>query len=196
MKKDLALLALAVALVCACAVPSSPTPATTTTPGATPSAAPAMFQRFRSAVTVTVAGTQVVLRSTGLPDHKSPYWGAGNALYEAPLPGMMLAPNTIASQNFTLRVPIASTIATASDTPLGPIGMAINGVAIFNQYADGAFAARRRDSDVRPLQWPPAADGPVALPRRAAPHRGCPDARGRDVTRAANSSADAETAWA
>jgi len=26
---------------------------------------------------------------------------------------------------------------TASDTPLGPIGMAVNGVAIFNQYAAG-----------------------------------------------------------
>ena len=140
MKKDLALLALAVALVCACASPSAPTAATTTattTPNPTPSAAPAIYQRFQSAVTVTVAGTQVVLRSAGLPDHKSPYWGAGNALYEAPLPGMMLAPNTIASQNLTLRVPIVPTAATPSDTPLGPIGMAVNGVAIFNQYAAG-----------------------------------------------------------
>ena len=140
MKTDLTLLALAVLLVCACASPSSPTTTTTTsttTPSATPSAAPAMYQRFQSAVTVGIAGTQVVLKSTGLPDHKSPYWGAGNAFYEAPSPGMMLAPNTIASQNLTLRVPIAPTVATPSDTPLGAIGIAVNGVAIFNQYAAG-----------------------------------------------------------
>ena len=144
MKKDAGLLAISVALVCACASPSSPTTTTTatTTPGTTPSAAPAMYQRFQSAVTVTVAGTQVVLRSNGLPDHKSPYWGAGNALYEAPSPGMMLAPNTIASQNLTLRVPIVPTAAAPSDTPLGPIGMAVNGVAIFNQYAAGRSARR------------------------------------------------------
>jgi hypothetical protein len=140
MNKDLGLLAVAAALAFGCGSASSPTPTpttSTTTTSPTLSAAPSMYLKFQSSVSVTVAGTQVVLRSNGVPDHKSPYWGAGNALYEAPPPGMMLAPNTIASQNFTLRVPINPAVATPSDTPLGPIGMALNGVAIFNQYAAG-----------------------------------------------------------
>jgi hypothetical protein len=139
MKKDLTLLGLVAAWALACSS-SSTTPATTsttTTPTTTSTSVPAIYQKFQSSVAVTVEGGQVVLRSNGLPDHPSPYWGVGNALYEAPSPGMTLAPNTIASQNFTMRVPLAPAIATASDTPLGPIGMAVNGVALFNQYAAG-----------------------------------------------------------
>ena len=48
---------------------------------------------------------------------------------------MMVNPHMIAAQRVTLRVPSAPTIAGASDTPMGPIGMAINGVVFFNQYA-------------------------------------------------------------
>ena len=123
----------------ACASSSSPTSATagSTASTASPVEAPALYRKFQSAVTVTVSGTQVVLKSNGLPDHKSPYWGTGNALYEAPASGMMLAPNTIATQSLTLRVPISPVVGTASDTPLGAMGIAVNGVAIFNQYAAG-----------------------------------------------------------
>mgnify|MGYP003353947287 CR=1 FL=1 len=64
---------------------------------------PAMFQRFQSAVTVAVTGTQVVLTSNGLPDHTSPYWGLGNPLYEAPSAGMVLAPNRIAEMYIQIR---------------------------------------------------------------------------------------------
>jgi hypothetical protein len=32
-------------------------------------------------------------------------------------------------------VPVAPAIASPSDTPLGPIGIAVNGVVLFNQYA-------------------------------------------------------------
>jgi hypothetical protein len=136
MKKDLVLLSIAVAVALACTSRSSPA-GTTAPTSPTPSTAPAMYQKFQSAATVTVSGTQVVLRSNGLPDHKSPYWGPGHALYEPPSAGMVLAPNTIAAQNFSLQVPINPTVAAASDTPLGPIGMAVNGVAMFNQYAAG-----------------------------------------------------------
>jgi hypothetical protein len=50
---------------------------------------------------------------------------------------MTVNPNRIATQNFVIRVPLSPASATASDTPMGPIGMATNGVAIFNQYAAG-----------------------------------------------------------
>src|SRR5262249_36005482 len=43
----------------------------------------------------------------------------------------------IASQNITLRIPVSPVAATPSDTPLGPIGVATNGVVLFNQYAAG-----------------------------------------------------------
>ena len=36
-------------------------------------------------------GQTVVLRTTDLPDHPSPYWGAGNANYEPPQAGMMVS---------------------------------------------------------------------------------------------------------
>ena len=126
----------AVAMAVACGSPVSPSTSTsgTSTTGATLSS---MYSLFGSAVTVTVSGTQVVLKSNGVPDHTSPYWGAGNALYEAPQAGMIVNPNLITAQTLTIRVPASPAIATASDTPLGPIGMAVNGVALFNQYAAG-----------------------------------------------------------
>ncbi len=129
-----------VALSVACASPTTPTTTAsspTTTGSATVTSVPTLFQKFQSTVTATLDGNQIVLRSNGLPDHASPYWPSANALYEAPSGGMMLAPNTIATQNLTLRVPASPAVATASDTPLGPIGLAVNGVAIFNQYAAG-----------------------------------------------------------
>ena len=110
--------------------PTSPSTTSTTT-------LPAMFQQFKNGVSVSLSGSTVVLTSKGVPDHKSPYWGAGNALYEAPQDGMQVNPNLIASQNFVITIPLSPASTTASDTPLGAIGMAVNGVALFNQYAAG-----------------------------------------------------------
>lgn len=143
MRTELVLLPAAVALVLACSSPSSPTStsstsATTTTTTTTSTSLPAMYSRFLSAVTITTEGTNVVLRSNTTPDHKSPYWGSTNANYEAPHAGMVVNPNLIVSQTLTLRVPASPAFASAtSDTPLGPIGMAVNGVPLFNQYAAG-----------------------------------------------------------
>jgi len=130
----------------ACSSASSPTdPAATSTTAsvstatttATTASLPAMYQKFSSAVTVQVSGSTVVLSSKGVPDHASPYWGAGNPLYEAPQAGMQVNPNLIVTQNFVMRVPLSPAAATPSDTPLGAMGMAVNGVALFNQYAAG-----------------------------------------------------------
>ncbi len=128
----------AVLLALACSSPTTPSAAatSTTTTGAT-GTAPAWFAKFSPAVTVTSDGTNVVLRSTGVPDHPSPYWGVGNALYEAPHAGMQVNPNRITAQSLVLQVPGAPTAAAPSDTPMGAMGIAINGVALFNQYAAG-----------------------------------------------------------
>ena len=122
------LCALPVGLGCSSASPTSPS---------STASLPLMYQQFKSAVSVTISGTSVILTSRGVPDHKSPYWGVGNALYEAPQDGMQVNPNLIVAQNFVVRVPLSPAAASPSDTPLGAIGMALNGVALFNQYAAG-----------------------------------------------------------
>ena len=139
-----------VLLALACSSPSSPTDTTTsstttstststgTTSGGSTGSLPALYAKFQSAVTVSISGSTVTLVSNTTPDHKSPYWGVGNALYEAPHDGMQVNPNRITAQTLTLRVPASPAIASsASDTPMGPIGMAVNGVPLFNQYAAG-----------------------------------------------------------
>jgi len=124
-------------IVCASALAlACSSPSTSTTPSTT-STLPSMYAQFASTVTVTQDVATVVLRANGVPDHKSPYFGSGSANYEAPQAGMVVNPNLIATQNFVIRVPVSPASATASDTPLGAIGMATNGVAFFNQYAAG-----------------------------------------------------------
>ncbi|HEX3868426.1 MAG TPA: YHYH protein, partial [Gemmatimonadaceae bacterium] len=121
----------------ATSVPSSTTSGDTL---GTSVAVPDMYKAFGAAgVTVTVDGDYVVISSTGVPDHKSPYFGQGNAQYEAyngTNPNFQLNPNVIRAQQLVFRIPISPTrLDTPSPTPLGPIGVATNGVPIFNQYA-------------------------------------------------------------
>jgi len=108
--------------------------------GSTTSEAPTMYKVFTGdGVTVKVDGNYVVITTTGVPDHKSPYFGSGNAKYEAyngTNRSFQLNPNVIQSQQLSFRIPITPTeLSTPSPTPLGPIGVATNGVPIFNQYA-------------------------------------------------------------
>lgn len=127
--------------------PTAPTTtvATTTTTTTTTPAAPtspstsgvqALYAQFVNTVAVAIDGATVTLRTNDLPDHKSPYWGSSSANYEAPHAGMQVNPHLITSQNLTFRIPSSPSAAPAtSDTPLGPIGISVNGVVFFNQYA-------------------------------------------------------------
>jgi hypothetical protein len=103
---------------------------------------PAVFSsNYKSAVTLSATSTTVTLKSNGLPDHKSPYWETTNALYEAPIAPQttaMLTPGGITAQNYSMTIPINPTeAATKTATALGPIGMALNGVAIYNDREGG-----------------------------------------------------------
>jgi len=98
--------------------------------------APAMYTEFYG-TTVSVEGDEIVLRASSVPDHPSPYFETTNALYEAPSGSVRVNPNRITSQRLIFRVPASPTAASPSDTPMGPIGVAVNGVAFFNQYAAG-----------------------------------------------------------
>ena len=116
--------------------PTSPTTTTTTT-GTTSGSLPAIYSKFGNGVHVSLDGQTVVIGTTDIPDHPSPYFGVGNANYEAPQAGMVVNPNKIAAQSITFRIPVSPARASPSDTPLGAMGIATNGVTLFNQYAAG-----------------------------------------------------------
>lgn len=115
------------------------TPTTPTTSTSTTTSTQAMFSKFSgNGVSVTFDGTTAVIRTSDTPDHKSPYWGTSSANYEAPHSGMQVNPHSIATQNLTFRISTTpAAAASTSDTPLGPIGISVNGVVFYNQYAAG-----------------------------------------------------------
>ena len=105
-------------------------------------AVPPVYSKIYGATSITFDGTYVTIKSSDLPDHKSCYYQTSNPLYEAfsgtTFSGVTFAinPNRIATQNLTFKIPANPTMAaTHAATPLGPIGIAINGVPLFNQYA-------------------------------------------------------------
>jgi hypothetical protein len=100
---------------------------------------PAVFSsNYKSAVTLSASATTVTLKSNGTPDHKTPYWGTGHAMYEAPVTGQTTTPGQLATQNFSMTIPINPVEASSKEaTSLGPIGMALNGVAIYNDREGG-----------------------------------------------------------
>jgi hypothetical protein len=114
---------------------------TVTTP--TTTTVPAVYLKiYGTTAAVTSDGTYLTIKTNGMPDHKSAYYPTTNSLYEA-YSGTTFGggtfkknPNVIASQTLTFKIPLNPTVAsTHAATPLGPIGVAINGVALYNQYA-------------------------------------------------------------
>jgi hypothetical protein len=125
----------AVLIAGGCASSSATDPADTSTEDELP----AVFQRYAGTVNVAVDGEYVVLRSSGVPDHRSPYFAAGDTRYEAyngTNTRFVLNPNRIATQSIVARIPLRPVAATTPQaTALGIIGVALNGVPFFNQYA-------------------------------------------------------------
>ncbi len=99
--------------------------------------------KFTSNVTISTSGSgkksSITLKSNGLPDHKTPYWGVGNVLYEAFPSGHQANANTeMIAQNYSMTIPTNPNEASSKEaTSMGEIGMAINGVAIFNDREGG-----------------------------------------------------------
>lgn len=110
--------------------------------GGTTNTVPAVYQKIYGATSIISDGTFITIKTTGTPDHKSVYYPTTNSLYEA-FSGTTFSgvtfnknPNTIASQNFTFKIPLNPSVASNhAATPLGAIGISINGVPFFNQYA-------------------------------------------------------------
>ena len=103
---------------------------------------PAVYLKIYGATSITNDGTYISIKSAGTPDHKSIYYATTNALYEnfsgTTFGGYTFAknPNSIAAKNYTFKIPVNPQVAaTHAATPLGPIGVSLNGVPFFNQYA-------------------------------------------------------------
>jgi len=98
---------------------------------------PQIFEKFSEEVIIYVDGNFIVLESNNIPDHKSPYFDQSDSRYEAyngTNANFHLNPNRISEQNITYRIPLNPAEASNKEaTPLGSIGIALNGVAIFNQ---------------------------------------------------------------
>lgn len=134
----LAITALATAAACGGDSPTSPTTTTPSPSAGSTSVASVVSSRYKSAVTREVGATSIILRSQGVPDHVTPYWGVGHALYEPQLAGGSLTPGSLGTQTFVMTIPTNPAEASAKEaTALGPIGMALNGVAIYNDREGG-----------------------------------------------------------
>ena len=99
---------------------------------ATPSSAFAEFNL--DAVTVSFDGDEITIDTNGLPNHTSPYWEETDLLYIEPIVATRQTPGRIGGdRSLTLTVPSIPEIATTSTaTGLGPIGISVTGVPIFN----------------------------------------------------------------
>jgi len=88
-------------------------------------------------VSYSVNGTSVTFTTTDLPNHTSPYWDVSHPLYEeynGTNSSWTQNPNSIGEQNITFTMTLnPAESKNKSTTPMGPIGLARNGVVFFNQ---------------------------------------------------------------
>lgn len=135
---------MATVLFTACKKTTTTTPTTTTTTTGDTSGIPAVYKKIYGATDMYKDGDYLVIKTTSLPDHKSPYYQGtqwASTKYEA-YNGTNSAwnqnPNKIAQSNLTFRIPMNPKAAsTHASTPMGPMGVSLNGIALFNQYAAG-----------------------------------------------------------
>lgn len=103
---------------------------------------PAVYKKIYGATDMYVDGDYIVISTNGRPDHKSPYYKGTqwqSSLYEAyngSNTSFTQNPNVIATANLTFRIPLhPAKAASPQATPMGPIGVSLNGVPFYNQYA-------------------------------------------------------------
>lgn len=100
---------------------------------------------FYNVANIYVDGDEIVIETTDVPDHGSPYFVDANG---TPVTGWETYTgsnaqfhqnfNRISAKTITFRIPLNPSPATVTQTtPLGAMGVAVNGVLIFNQYAAG-----------------------------------------------------------
>lgn len=115
---------------------------TDSTGGGTTNTVPDVYKKIYGATSITSDGTFITIKTTGTPDYNSVYFPTADSRYEA-FSGTTFGgntfvknPNVIAAQNYTFKIPLSPAVAaTHAATPLGAIGVALNGIPLYNQYA-------------------------------------------------------------
>lgn len=119
----------------------------------------AAFEAFnKEATTIYLDGSNVVIETTGLPNHETVYWGEGNDLYIAE-PDVARTPSIMSSNNNATTITVdatpdlnGNTVATNFNT----IGIAVSGSSIFNDQEGGGPL----DQAAASLDWTGAHIGP------------------------------------
>tara|TARA_R110002050_G_scaffold56512_4_gene127231 strand:- start:52967 stop:53731 length:765 start_codon:yes stop_codon:yes gene_type:complete len=111
-----------------------------------------------AATTIYVDGSQVVIETTGLPNHESVYWGEGSELYRSE-PDVEVTPSLMSSNNNATTIRVDATPDLSGNTvatDLNTIGIAVSGASIFNdQEGNGAL-----NQAAGSLDWTGAHIGP------------------------------------
>jgi len=130
---------LSLIILSACSKDSGTSTTNTTTNNAT---VPEVYKKIYGASSITSDGTYITIKSNGLPDHKSSYYATTNVLYDnfsgTTFGGYNFVknPNSIAEKVYVFKIPADPKVATNHmATQLGAIGVSLNGVPFFNQYA-------------------------------------------------------------
>ena len=96
---------------------------------------------------IYIDGDYVFINTNGIPDHKSPYFD--NTEWESTMyeeydnsnpfvTNFKLNPNRISELDLNFKIPIYPRKSNnMNPTSMGPIGVALNGVPFYNQYAGG-----------------------------------------------------------
>ena len=100
----------------------------------------AAFAEFNTdATTIYLDGPNVVIETTGLPDHETVYWGEGNDLYRDE-PDVDVTPSIMSSNNNAVTITVDATpdlTGNTVETALNTIGIAVSGSSIFNDQEGG-----------------------------------------------------------
>jgi hypothetical protein len=103
------------------------------------------FAEFDTTETdIYLSGSNVVIETTGLPNHTTPYWSETHALYVAPTvtSASEMTPTRIDTSgrdnSASLTVSTSSSLASSStNTQLGAIGIAVSGAYLYNDQEGG-----------------------------------------------------------
>ena len=110
------------------------------------------------ATTIYLDGSEVVIETTGLPNHESVYWGESHPLYLEE-PDVRLTPSIMSSNNNATTVRIDATPDLTGNTvatQLGTIGIAVSGASLFNDQEGGGTL----DQAAASLDWTGGHIGP------------------------------------
>ncbi|WP_111684023.1 YHYH protein [Winogradskyella tangerina] len=132
---------------------------TTDDDGVVPVELHAAFAEFNEeATTIYLDGSDVVIETTGLPNHETVYWGVGHELYIEE-PNVQTTPSIMSSNNNAVTIVVDATPNLTGNTVatnLGTIGIALSGASIFNdQEGNGPL-----DNAAASLDWTGGHIGP------------------------------------